>query len=890
MAQSPGKYQFTGVIGTGATGTVHMAYHHELGRYVAIKELSPSLAQQPGFLERFRAEAQVMARLESPNCVKVYEFYETDGRAFLVEEYVEGSSLRKVVGQAGTLTAEQSLGVLKGALSGLGYAHALGLIHRDIKPENVLVDKEGVSKLADFGQAVFTGIGPGAAGGISPGTPAYMSPEAVRGAALDARSDVYSAGSMVYELLTGRPPFLADTPLATMRMQLEAPIPDPREANPSIPDDVAFMVGRAMAKDPAQRQQSASEFFGQLNSAAAAGYGADWESRASIKPLVAAAAAAAAAGAAVAPALAAAGGAGAAADVGQANVAAANAAAQAGQAPSPELVQKVATAINPPKLRLPRLVLSTIIGGALILGGTFYGANHGVLPTALAAGTGSLPVVGAGAEGPPTGNTATQSSNKPAVTAAGAGGNGASTVMVLDVSGSMESPAVIPAGFPKAQELKDKTDAVSSVLEQWQSGQKLPAGALVSGATSLTDLVQLQQELQAYEQQQGVDPNATSKLAVMKASADSLADRLAVESKAAGAHNQLGAITFSTTAAVLAALNSNPATLKPLIDGLKTDGSTDIGDGLQQAVQMLNGQQAPAIVLLTDGWNNTGMTNDQILSGPVAVARSKGIPICTIGIGISHNDVDQQLLTTIARKTGASYYFVGDGVSLADTMQACHGSISGQLLADFRGKVSQGQTVDVPGWQVPSGKKRLDVTVTWAGSDLDLQLVNSNGQTIKLDPSNSIHRQGLIAVSIPNPPGGGSWSAKVVGKDVSNPNGEDFFVNASSDGATDSQHFSSLTASEAKASGPLGQVRETIRLVLVIAAIAGGVAILLLAIRGIIRRSRARALAKKGEKQKGKFLVPALLYLVAVLSLIALVLAAGANYVWNTPLVTIPKP
>ena len=176
MAQSPGKYQFTGVIGTGATGTVHMAYHHELGRYVAIKELSPSLAQQPGFLERFRAEAQVMARLESPNCVKVYEFYETDGRAFLVEEYVEGSSLRKVVSQAGTLTAEQSLGVLKGALSGLGYAHALGLIHRDIKPENVLVDKEGVSKLADFGQAVFTGIGPGAAGGISPGTPAYMSP------------------------------------------------------------------------------------------------------------------------------------------------------------------------------------------------------------------------------------------------------------------------------------------------------------------------------------------------------------------------------------------------------------------------------------------------------------------------------------------------------------------------------------------------------------------------------------------------------------------------------------------------------------------------------------------------------------------------------------------
>ena len=480
----------------------------------------------------------------------------------------------------------------------------------------------------------------------------------------------------------------------------------------------------------------------------------------------------------------------------------------------------MATAVNPPKLRIPRLVLSSVIGGALVLGGTFYGANNGTLPTALSAGTSSVPVVRT--EGPAAATTATQSAGKPAVTAAGAGGNGASTAMVLDISGSMEGPAVIPPGFPKAQELKDKTDAVSSVLEQWQSGQKLPAGALVAGATSLTDLVKLQQELADYEKANGIDPNANSKLAVMKASADSLADRLAVESKAAGAHNQLGAITFSTTAQLLAALTSSPASLKPPVDALKTDGSTDIGDGLQQAVQMLNGQQAPAIVLLTDGWNNTGMSNDQILSGPVAAASSKGIPICTIGIGISHNDVDQQLLTTIAKNTGASYYFVGDGVSLADTMQACHASISGQLLTDFRGKVSQGQTVDVPGWTVPRGKKRLDVTVTWGNSDLDLQLVSSTGQTVKLDPSNSIHRPGLIATSIPNPPGGGSWSAKVTGKDVSNPNGEDFFVNASSDGATDSQHFSSLTASEAKASGPLGQVRETIRLVLVIAAPAGG--------------------------------------------------------------------
>ncbi|HEV3234202.1 MAG TPA: serine/threonine-protein kinase [Candidatus Dormibacteraeota bacterium] len=889
MTPSPGKYQFTGVIGTGASGTVHMAYHHDLGRYVAIKELSPSLAQQPGFLERFRAEAQIMAQLESPNCVKVYEFYEADGRAFLVEELIEGSSLRKVVNHAGTLNAEQSMGVLKGALSGLGYAHALGLVHRDVKPENILVDTAGVSKLADFGQAVFTGIGPGAAGGISPGTPAYMSPEAVRGAPLDARSDVYSAGAMVFELLTGRPPFVADSPLATMRMQMEAPIPDPRELNPSIPDDVAFMVGQTLAKDPAQRQQSASEFFNQLNAAAVAGYGADWESRASIKPLVAATVAAAAAGLAAAPVLAAdAGGAASgAAQVGQANVGAADAQGP----PSPELVQKVATAVNPPKVRLARLVLSGIVGAGLVLGGMFYGANHGVLPTSLAAGTQKWPVVGAGAEGPPTGSGGggPGGSNTPKVTAAGTGGNGASTVVVLDVSGSMDSPALIPPGFPKAQELKDVTDAVSSVLEQWQGGKKLPAGALINGAASLTRLVQLQQELQAYEQANGIDPKSTSKLAVMKASADALADRLSVETKVAGANNKLGAITFSTTAAQLAPLAGNPAGLKPQIDALQTDGSTDIGDGLQQAVQMLNGQQAPAIVLLTDGWNNEAMTNDQIINGPVAAAAAKGIPICTIGLGISPNDVDQLLLTTIAGNTHASYYFVGDGVSLADTMLECHGRVSGQPVADFHGKVTQGQTVDVPAFQVPSGKRRLDAAVTWLGSDLDLQLVNSSGQTVKLDQTNSIHRKGLITTTIANPPGG-SWSARVVGTNVSNPNGEDFFVNVATDGTSPDQHFSTLSASQAKASGALGQVREIIRLVLVIAAIAGGIAIVLLGIRGILRRMHGRRLAKKGEKLKGKFLVPFLLYTVAILALIAVPIAFGADYLWNTPLISIPKP
>ncbi|MDP9325875.1 MAG: VWA domain-containing protein, partial [Candidatus Dormibacteraeota bacterium] len=536
------------------------------------------------------------------------------------------------------------------------------------------------------------------------------------------------------------------------------------------------------------------------------------------------------------------------------------------------------------------LVLSAIVGTGLVVGGTLYGGNHGTLPTAMAFGTQSWPGVGSGPGGQPTGTAGGPGAptKKPAV-AAGVGGNGSNTFLVLDISGSMDSPAYIPPAFPKAQELREATDAVSSVLEQWQSGQKLPAGMLVIGVSSLQKLLQLQKELEDWEKANGIDPAANSKLAVMKVSADSLADTLAIENKAAGARNQLGAVTFSSTAKLLSGLVSNPAALEPRIDALRTEGSTDIGDGLQMAVQGLEGQQAPAIILLTDGWNNTGMTNDQILSGPVATAAAKGIRICTIGVGASRNDVDQQLLTTIARNTGAGYYFVGDGVSLADTMQACNGSINGQLLTDYRGKVSQGQTADVPGVLVPPGKKRLTLSLTWPGSDLDLQLVSPSGQTVKLDQTNSVHKKGVITTSIPNPPSG-SWSAKVVGTSVSNPSGEDFFVNASTDGTTGDQHFSSLSAAEAKASGPLGQVRSTIQLVLVIAAIAGGIAIILLGIRGILRRMHGRRLAKQGEKLKGKFLVPFLLYTVAILALIALPVAAGADYLWNTPLISIPKP
>ena len=285
MASRIDSYEFQGTLGSGAAGTVKLAYLPELDRHVAIKELSPALVADPHFLQRFRADAQVMLRLDSPNCIKVYDFIEEPGRAWLVSEYVEGASLRKILDRSGFLAPEQALGVLKGAVTGLAYGHSLGLLHRDIKPENLLADREGVSKLGDFGQALFS-PGPGAAGGIPAGTPAYMSPEQVTGGVVDYRSDIYSSGALLFEFLTGKTPFRADNPLALMRMHVSEPVPDPRAANTSLPQGVAEMVMRAMAKDPADRQPTAFQFLADLEQAAVAGYGPDWERRSSIRALV----------------------------------------------------------------------------------------------------------------------------------------------------------------------------------------------------------------------------------------------------------------------------------------------------------------------------------------------------------------------------------------------------------------------------------------------------------------------------------------------------------------------------------------------------------------------------------------------------------------------------
>ncbi|MEA2644996.1 MAG: eukaryotic-like serine/threonine-protein kinase [Chloroflexota bacterium] len=306
MANVLGPYTILGVVGQGATGTVYLAHQASLDRRVALKVLSPAVIDAPGFRERFAAEAQLMAAIDDANCVRVYDYF--DGESpYIVAEYIEGATLREVVRHASRLSPAQSLVVLDGALAGLGRLHELQLVHRDIKPENIFCDAAGVSKLGDFGLTVSVGT---VAPSMSTGSAYYMSPELVAGEPVDPRSDIYSCGATLFELLTGNPPYAGGDAIAVMRKQQKGAVPDPRKAVPDLPAEVAALVTSAMAKAPSRRPQTVADFRVLLREAAKKAYGARWRSRGSIVALTGATiAAGTAATAAVATAAAGGGGA-----------------------------------------------------------------------------------------------------------------------------------------------------------------------------------------------------------------------------------------------------------------------------------------------------------------------------------------------------------------------------------------------------------------------------------------------------------------------------------------------------------------------------------------------------------------------------------------------------
>jgi serine/threonine protein kinase len=268
VGQALGPYRIIEQIGRGGMATVYKAYEPALDRYVAIKVLPQYFAHDPDFTARFEREAKAVARLNHPNILPIYSFGQGAGLNYIAMRYVEVGTLKEMLGQPLDLeTAADVLGQIGRALD---YAHRRGIVHRDVKPTNVLMAEGKWALLTDFGlarmvessvQLTKTGVGVG--------TPAYMSPEQGQGIKVDARTDIYSLGVMLYEMLTGKVPYEAETPMAVVLKHITAPLPLPREVNPELPEAVERVILKAMAKAPEDRYQTAGEMVEALEKAVA---------------------------------------------------------------------------------------------------------------------------------------------------------------------------------------------------------------------------------------------------------------------------------------------------------------------------------------------------------------------------------------------------------------------------------------------------------------------------------------------------------------------------------------------------------------------------------------------------------------------------------------------
>jgi beta-lactam-binding protein with PASTA domain/predicted Ser/Thr protein kinase len=266
-----GRYRILRKIGSGGMADVYCAEDTQLGRQVALKLLYPRFAEDEQFVERFRREASSAAGLQHPNVVQVFDRGEWDGTYYIAMEFLPGRNLKQVVREHGPLDPALAADLVIQILKAARFAHRRGIVHRDIKPHNVIVDDEGRAKVTDFGIARAGASDMTETGSIM-GTAQYLSPEQAQGLPVDARSDLYSIGVVLYELLTGRPPFDAESPVTIALKQVsEEPVP-PRELNPAVPPALEAVTLRALRKDPAERFQDADGMIAALESALAGGY------------------------------------------------------------------------------------------------------------------------------------------------------------------------------------------------------------------------------------------------------------------------------------------------------------------------------------------------------------------------------------------------------------------------------------------------------------------------------------------------------------------------------------------------------------------------------------------------------------------------------------------
>ncbi|MCI0399447.1 MAG: protein kinase, partial [Chloroflexi bacterium] len=273
IGKTLGKYQLIIRIGRGGMARVYKAYQSSLDRYVAIKVLHSYLAEEGDFVDRFEREATAVARLRHPNIVQVYDYDVEGDLYYIVMEFVEGPTLKtemeerrkRHVGNGQQLfTLDEVAGIFTTLSEAIDYAHSRGMIHRDLKPANIMITAEGQILLTDFGLSRMIDASRLTKTGAVSGTPAYMAPEQVQGDKGDERSDIYSLGILLYELLTGRVPFDADSPYAVMAKHVSDPVPSLLQFNPELPEAIAHVVLKALHKDPGERYQSTQEIVADL--------------------------------------------------------------------------------------------------------------------------------------------------------------------------------------------------------------------------------------------------------------------------------------------------------------------------------------------------------------------------------------------------------------------------------------------------------------------------------------------------------------------------------------------------------------------------------------------------------------------------------------------------